>query len=927
MLVQQSRSFQRVSDQAVLLSRQGVRAAVVDRLEQPTKQVPFNRFELVDIEQSVPDRFEQQVRKYPHQLAIKTPTEALTYSELNQIANRIARTIVDQRGSEPEPVVLLFDQGATFITAILGALKAGKIYIPVDPTFPAARNALILENSQAELVITNTKNLATAQELVRDRGVILNIDDIPMSVATDNLNLDIGPDTLAYVIYTSGSTGTPKGAVHNHRNVLHNCMTQTNIFNLRVGDRMTLLPSCSVMGAARCLFNAILNGVTLYPLNVKTEGLLALRQLLIEERITILYLTASLFRNFATVLAGNESFDPLRLIILGGEATTRQDFELFKQYFPDHCVLDTGLGSTEAGTISCHSITKQTRVDTPLLPVGKLVEGMSVNIVDEAGTPVPLGEMGEIVLRSPYLALGYWQQPEQTKKAFIGDPTNRRTRTFRTGDLGRILPNGILVHMGRKDFQVKVRGFRIDVSEIELVLLNAAAVKDAVVIGRDQGNGETQLIAYVVAAQSALPTAWELRDLVSRHLPSHMVPQIFVWLDALPRTPNGKIDRRSLPAPVIDRAPEHSSVEPSSPLEAALVKIWAEVLEVPAIGVQDNFFDLGGQSLLMARVVAQIEQELGQSLPPSVLFEAPTIQQLAQRLVRTEHLPSGVIEFQLGQGYPPLFCFPGAGDHTLFCQGLVRHLATDQPIYALREVPPTWDTSIEEIATQGVQAMQALQPTGPYFITGYSFGGLVAFEAAQQLRAQGQEVALLALLDPSQPTSLMGAVRAKLKQLPGGRQFYAPFFWINRLEANWFRWSYLNQAERLTYLGVMADKLRQGLNLVGQRRQKSGQPEAISPDFNPATAPAETLHALEISGWFLPYRRLVDQYVPRRYDATLKLFLSEMRSHDAGHWGNWYRLASEIATKVLPGTHHTIVQEPHVQVFAETMREYLQELI
>jgi amino acid adenylation domain-containing protein len=765
-----------------------------NRLVEPTNA--FNEFLLEDIEQSIASRFETQVRKYPDQLAIKDKIRQFTYSQLNQFANQIAYSIVLEHGSQEDPVAIFFEQGALFLATIFGVLKTGKFYVPIDPSFPEARNSYILEDSQAKLIVTNHVNLQAAESLASGNYQILNIDDIDPSTPVDNLNLAISPNTLAYIIYTSGSTGKPKGVFQNQRNVLHNCMNQTNAFHLEVGDRMPLVHSCSVMGAVRVIYNALLNGVSLYPLDVQAEGLTALRNLLNDEEITVFHSVATLFRHFADIFTGADQFPSLRLVILGGEAMSRKDVELYKRQFPGNCLLCTGLGSTEAGTIRVFMLDKQAEIKMSLVPPGYAVPGMEVLLLNDDGSEVEPGCVGEIVIRSPYLALGYWRRPDLTEAAFLPDPQGGQGRIFRTGDMGYFLPDGCLVHAGRKDFQVKIRGYRVNVSEIEMALLDYGFIKEAVVVGREDTSGETYLVAYIVPRQQPAPTSSELRNFIARQLPSYMIPSCFVTLDALPLTANGKVNRLAFPAPE-QIAPElvNQFVAPRNSIEQSMANIWARMLKLEKVGIHDNFFELGGHSLIAVQLFHEIEKLLGRKPPLAILFQAPTIEDFAKAIGQDDCAPlwSPLVPIQPKGNKPPLFCIHPIGGNVLEYELLARHLGVDQPVYGLQarglDGNHTPLERIEDMATLYVEEIRRFQPEGPYFLAGYSFGGLVAFEMAQQLYAQGEKDVFLALLDRSSPNfqdirpyplTVMGihlnnlrnlAFREKLEYIKGGILF------------------------------------------------------------------------------------------------------------------------------------------------------------
>ncbi|MEW5959982.1 MAG: non-ribosomal peptide synthetase [Chloroflexota bacterium] len=600
----------------------------------------FVEFEIAEIEQSIPGRFEKIVKQYPDQVAIKTASACLTFDQLNRTANRIARVILRQ-GEGTGMAGVLIEQGAAFLASMFGVLKTGKIYVPMDPSFPRERLTQIVEDSQPGLIITNSDNLALAKALVQGKCQLINIDDIDLAISAENLDLPISPDTLAYIIYTSGSTGQPKGVVQNHRNVLHNCRNQSNIFRIDGADRVILLYSCSVMGAVRVIYNALMKGAGLYYVDVKKDGIAELTRMLIQEKITVYHSVPSLFRHFANTLTGANQVPSLRRIILGGEATLKGDVELYRQYFSSHSLLYSGIGSTEVGTMRQLTLDKETVLSRGVVPPGYPVENMTISILDDEGKEVAPGEVGEIAVRSKYLALGYWNKPELTQAVFRDDPAGSGERTYLTGDLGCILADGCLVHLGRKDFQVKIRGFRVELAEIEIALRESGQVTETVVVGHRDTSGNTRLIAYVVPGPGSEITRRDLRNFLQSRLPDYMMPSAFVILEALPRTPNGKIDRQALPTPDLTRPErEQAFVAPQTPTEELLAEIWADVLKTKPVGRHDNFLELGGHSLLATQIVSRIRDALHLELPLHRFFETSTVAGLAQTIEQLT--PDGV---------------------------------------------------------------------------------------------------------------------------------------------------------------------------------------------------------------------------------------------------------------------------------------------
>jgi amino acid adenylation domain-containing protein len=598
--------------------------------------IPFTK---AQIEQSIPARFEQQVRAYPHRLAIQTRGQAITYAALNRAANRVAHAILAMRGTGNEPVALLFEQSVQALVALLGVLKAGKFYVPLDPAYPQARLAYVLHDAQTSVVVTNTRHVASARTCAAATVQVLNCDELAPDLAETNPGLEIAPDAFAYLMYTSGSTGQPKGVVDTHRNVLHHIMRVTNDFHVCAEDRQTLLRSYSFNGAVRDIFSALLNGAGLYPLPLEEEGVAHLAEWLLQDEITIYRSVISVFRQFAATLTGEEQFPNLRLIHTGGELVSTKDVELYKQHFSRGCIFASGLGITEVGHVRGYFSDHDSQIPGSLVPAGYPVEDIEVLIHDDTGQEVGPNGVGEIVVRSRYLAAGYWRRPELTQAAFAPDPAGGEARLYRTGDLGRLWPDGCLEHLGRRDFQVKIRGYRVEVAEIEEALLALDGVQAAIVVAREDVPEDKRLVAYIVPAGLPGPTVSALRRALATQLTDYMIPATFVLLDSMPLTTTGKIDRHALPVP--GRARPHldvAFVPPSTPVEAILTRIWAEILGLDEVGVHDAFLDLGGNSLLAAQISARVLDTLYVEIPIRILLEAPTVAHMA--LVITQHLAS-----------------------------------------------------------------------------------------------------------------------------------------------------------------------------------------------------------------------------------------------------------------------------------------------
>jgi amino acid adenylation domain-containing protein len=1029
----------------------------------------FTAFAKDEIEQSIADRFESQVRKYPHRIAIKTASHEWSYEELNRRTNQAAQAILSRWGPSEERIAILFDHDAPMIAAMLGTLKAGKTYVPLDPGHPRERLTHLIEHSQAGALLTNSTNLALAKDLwsaMAERSADTALDEIDKDESKAHsplrtagalqkclINIDdensfgapvnppaIEPDRLAYILYTSGSTGQPKGVMQNHRNVLHYIRAYTNNLHLNAGDRLTLLSSYCFDASVMDIYGALLNGATLYPIDIKRQGLAGLSQQLIDEKITLYHSTPTVYRYFVSTMAwpsvcecevstasGSDrvarydscaadhrlksmpltEFPDLRLVVLGGEKVVRTDVELYQKHFSDDCLFVNGLGPTEATVVLQNFIDKQTNISSDNIPIGFPVEDTEVLLLNKDGKPSEVS--GEIAIKSAHVALGYWRNPEATANAFIGtrgtrppdapdalrgasptvgvrgtkppgepdalrgsSPTVREgvrdasaaTRTadvpdalrgtsttvredspriYKTGDMGRRLPDGSIQFEGRKDFQIKIRGFRVELGEIESALAQHQLVRECVVVANDNAAGDKRLVAYVVPQQESIAApstfgggfgwgltapkalspnpsrngkgeqAAGLRDFLKQKLPEYMVPGSFVVLDVLPLTASGKLNRRALPASV-DSIEQTSVVAPRTPLEKSLAAIWADVLEVQAIGINDNFFDLGGHSLLAVRLFAQIEKRLGKALPLSTLFQAPTVAQLAA-VMQKEQTPewSSLVAISpikpAQQTNAPFFCVHALGGNVLEYLRLAQHLGDDQPFYGFQSAGldgGTLHTRVEDMAAHYIKEMRELQPEGPYFIGGRSLGGVVAFEMAQQLHERGEQIGLLALLD-TYPSGYAKLLRNEATFAGAAKRG------MRRAKSHLLNLRSLQAADKIVYLMKKARfaprKLKsQVWRRVFQMYQSAGR-----------SLPKTLRDVKEFNSL------AVRNYVPEVYEGSITLFwASEDLRTSKDLVEGWRALAGGgMEVHEISGTHLDIIKEPHVSDLAAKLRACL----
>ena len=564
---------------------------------------------------------------------------------------------------------------------------------------------------------------------------------------------------------------------------------------------------------------------------------------------------------------------------MGGETVVKQDVELYGEYFADDCIFVNGLGCTESSFNLQYLINKEIAIPGNSISVGYPFDDTEILLLDSDRMPTDI--IGEIAIRSHHLALGYWRKPELTAEVFLPDPTGGKRRIYRTGDWGRFLPDGSLKFLGRKDFQVKIRGFRIELGEIEAVISKHPDVLNTVTIVREDIPGDKRLIAYIVLQPQGRLTQTELRQLVKQKLPDYMIPSAFVFLEKIPLTPNGKIDRRALPAPdSTGQNTDEDFLSPRDELELQLTKIWEKVLKHKPIGVKDNFFNLGGHSLLGVKLFAQIEKSFPSNLPLSILFQAPTVEELAKVLRQKKVTPPwySLVPIQPGGSRPILF-----GIHHIYFNDLSRYLGPEQPIYALHyAMAEATDRAlslpkIEDLAAHYIEEMRTLQPEGPYFLMGLSFGGVIAYEMAQQLVAQGQQVGLLALFDTH--------IERGRKLLP-----------LRQRVANLLRLTLPELMERVN--GRVKAKL------LVLRYGNQYLPHIYNREGMVATAKA---------------------YTPKPYPGRVNLFKAmdvsyvnyQIEPPELG-WRKF--ITGELEIHEVPGSHIGILEEPNIQILAEKLR-------
>jgi amino acid adenylation domain-containing protein len=581
-------------------------------------------------------KFEDQVRKNPFRISIKSSNDLISYDELNRSANRISHLITKDLGkiTQNQVVAVLFDHGPGMITAILGVLKAEKVYVPLSPDYPFKRLSYIVANSEATLILSESKYRKVAVELaVENKISSLILNDRKEDQIDSNPEREVSEDRLAYIMYTSGSTGEPKGVTQNHKNVCYYIRNWTERFSIAGEDHMTLFSSFCHDGSLQDMFSALLSGATLYTYNVKDRGPVdELYGFLIKEKITIWHSVPSLFSYFVATLGAQECFRTLRFVLLGGEAIREYDINMFQKYFP-FSTLANVYGQTES---SVNSIWKFEASDTfNKIFIGEPLNETEIYVVDKAGNEVDYLQLGEILVSCQHVSPGYWKNEEATQRVFSRDMENGAL--YWTGDLGRLMLDGQVEFVGRRDQQVKIRGFRIELGEIETQLLRLDNIEEAIVVLKEGTEKEISgnkkviqdpfLCAYLVSKGSHGSS--ELREYLLQEIPDYMVPSYFIKLEKMPLTQSGKIDRKALPDPQTSLETDQY-IAPENQLEQRLLTLFSEVLQIEEkkIGVGGDFFKLGGHSLKAVTLLSKIHREFQVNLPLKNVFQEPTVRAL-----------------------------------------------------------------------------------------------------------------------------------------------------------------------------------------------------------------------------------------------------------------------------------------------------------
>ena len=809
-------------------------------------------------------------------------------------------------------VGILMERSLEMIVGLWGVLKAGGAYVPLDPTSPEARLSFMLEDAGVQVILGQEK---LSRRLSGSRATMICLDSDWQRIATEStispLNETVA-ENLVYVIYTSGSTGQPKGVMISHRGLVNYLSWCTREYAVTEGKGTVVHSPLGFDLTVTSLLSPLLAGQRVILLAEQPEIESLRKTLHAGADFSLIKITPAHLELLSLTTPSDKVQEWARALIIGGDALFGENLSFWRKHAPATRLINE-YGPTETVVGCCVFESPRGEIPSGAMPIGKPIANTELYVLDERQQLVPVGLPGELYIGGDGLARGYLNRPGLTAQNFVPHPFSAKAgaRLYRTGDIARYLPDGNLEYVGRADHQVKIRGFRIELGEVETAVARHPLISEAVVIVSEDQPGNKRLVAYCVprAQNGHHLSSDSLRDYLQKELPDYMIPSEFVMLETLPLSANGKVDRRalaSLDGNGSDKA--ETFIAPRDVLELQLVQIWEDILGRRPIDVRDGFFKLGGHSILAARLMARIQQLLGINLPLATLFQRSTIEYLAGLLRQREESAisfSSLVKIQSGGSNPPFFCFHPGGGNILCYIDLARHLGVEQTFFGLQ----SWGlretnvahTTVEEMAASYLKEIRAVQSSGPYFIGGLSMGGVVAFEVAQQIQRQGEQVGLLALLDSSAPVSRPDI--SKVDELMLMEAFSRDLgLDLEQLKFSHHEFERLRRDEQLRYLFECA----QASNIM-------------PPDIELK----QVQHMYQI---FKINVHATRSYMPQSKVGRITLFRPEEYSTANGHIGpgGWESFATEgVELYVVQGNHFNMVREPFVKTLASQLRACL----
>lgn len=850
-----------------------------------------------DLGQSLTRLFERQVRQHGNCTALLTPTATWTYAGLDAWSNTIAHAIFRGVGPGKEPICLCHRQGALSVAATLGVLKTGRPYVPLDPnTAPGDWNETV-RATQAPAVLCAPEMLEPWTQAMGGSLLVLATPLQPDKEVICPVHADVHPDDLACIFFTSGTTGAPKGVMDSHRNVVHNVLRYTETLGINSADRLTMIQSPVFSGTVSSKFSALLNGAALLPFDLQTEGPLRLAEWLVRSRATIYHSVPSIFRS---VVASGSKFNDVRVVRLEGDAAAAADLALMKAAFNDRAILANGLGTTETGLVRQTRYTARDHAPAGPLSIGGAVPGVEMRIVDEQGRPLPAGTIGEIEVRSRYLAPGYWRNEDLTAQRFHAEPGTPGIRYYRTGDLGTMDARGAVDIIGRKDGSFKVNGQWAAPATVEQALLETNLFDQVLVVanGRDP---RASPIAYLVVKQRSRWDPVELHRALAAKLPAHALPGAFVAIDRIPYTEHGKVDRSKLPVP---DSVLSGFVAPQTEGQQQMAAIWEEVLGEGKIGLNDHFFLRGGDSLSASTVAAKARQLFQLAVDAKDLLLHPV---LADWMNWLEQGAIGGQDVAKTELKPPVFCVDWPGGHGWELAGLAHLLAHERKLHCIpscgMDDPWLRETDIRIIAESTLAKIRALHPEGPFVLAGNCYGAIVAMEAAGLLQKRDgySGTVLLLQVGPRDFPTLVPKEDLQ-RSLRDDRRRHLGALWTSaRQRSMRYALPEIGQV-LLRKVGAAGLRLLQRIPLAG--RMGRTQPLPI----------------------YRAARMALHEHKPETFHGRVSLFLSEraVQAYTNAPHRTWAGLADNVRLHFLPGSTDKVITKENEVVLARLIMQELE---
>jgi amino acid adenylation domain-containing protein len=865
----------------------------------------------------VPRLFETAARTHAQQLALVHGSQSLTYAALEERVAGLASRLAERGVRRGARVGLCCERSIDMITGVLGILRAGAAYVPLDIAYPPDRLSYMLNDAHAEIVVAQP---STASKIPRGAAKVLELDAKTFQQPSGRRTPEVSvtASDLAYVIYTSGSTGQPKGVAMPHGPLLNLIRWQHESASFAPGQPTLQFSSISFDVSFQEIFSTLTSGGTLVLIDESARRNPAeLFKILREEKVERIFLPYIALQHLAEVVATSAAGDSvaglrLREVMTAGEQlqVTPEIRALFQRL--EGARLFNHYGPTESHVVTSYELGGPVEEWPALPPIGKPITNAKIYVLDSKLAPVPVGVPGELCIGGDVLADGYLNKPELTRDRFVEDPcaAGSGARIYRTGDVARFRENGSIDYIGRNDQQVKVRGFRVEPGEIETALRGLPGVRDAVVLPRGDSSAERRLEAFLISDPKAVLATAALRDALRKSLPEYMVPTVYYTVPKFPLTPSGKVDRKTLPAAAgLQRLGEvEKQVEPRDEIEKTLVEVWQSVLDRRPISVTSNFFDVGGTSILAVRIFAKLRRAFDVEMPLATLFEAPTVERLAAKIREKTSSSAAsaaddfrcIVELQRGdENRPALFCVHGIGGNILIFHSLVRALGTDQTVYGIQargvDGRHVAETTIEQMASVYVRELKELQPRGPYYLCGYSSGGLVALEMARILLTQGETIAFLGGLDSTHPQIFVG-------ESPVAVSLYSL--------RNHGIWSFIQTWRRVVFRGYLRSRVKNKLVKLCLRTGRR------LPQF------------LRSQYLALSFYEALKLYHPEPYAGDLVLFSAAVKSFHVDENLGWRKhVLGKIQVIDVPGSHHDLLRKEGVLELGTKLRAALDEVI